>query len=96
MSSLRERLLTFVAEQYPFAVATVEEAWDKAAKGGTNPEDLRVPIARGIRAAIEWPKLPAGIETTPGVTARERLAQAEESLIAACDGFLRREAIAPA
>ena len=94
MPSLRERLLTFVAEQYPFAVATVEEAWDKAAKGGTNPEDLRVPIARGIRAAIAWPKLPAGIETTPGVTARERLAQAEDTLIAACDGFLRREAIA--
>ena len=33
MPSLRERLLTFVAEQYPFAAATVEEAWDKAAKG---------------------------------------------------------------
>ena len=94
MSSLRERLLTFVAEQYPFAVATVEAAWDKAAKAGTNPEDLRVPISRGIRAAIAWPKLPAGIETTPGVTARERLAQAEDTLIAACDGFLRREAIA--
>ena len=94
MSSLRERLLTFVAEQYPFAVATVEEAWDKAAKGGTNPEDLRVPISRGIRTAIDWPKLPAGIETTPGVTARERLAQAEDTLVAACDGFLRREAIA--
>ena len=94
MSSLRERLLTFVAEQYPFAVATVEEAWDKAAKGANDPEHLRVPLARGVRAAIDWPKLPAGIETTPGVTARERLAQAEETLIAACDGFLRREAIA--
>jgi 2-oxoisovalerate dehydrogenase E1 component len=94
MSSLRERLLTFVAEQYPFAVATVEEAWDKAAKGANDPERLRVPLARGVRAAIDWPKLPAGIETTPGVTARERLAQAEDTLIAACDGFLRREAIA--
>ena len=94
MSSLRERLLTFVAEQYPFAVATVEAAWDKAAKGANDPERLRVPISRGIRAAVEWPKLPAGTETTPGVTARERLAQAEETLIAACDGFLRREAIA--
>ena len=94
MPPLRERLLTFVAEQYPFAVATVEAAWDKAAKNGTNPEDLRVPIARGIRGAIAWPRLPAGIETTPGVTARERLAQAEETLVSACDGFLRREAIA--
>jgi len=94
MSSLRERLLTFVAEQYPFAVAIVEQAWDKAAKGAIDPEHLRVPLARGVRAAIDWPKLPAGIETTPGVTARERLAQAEDTLIAACDGFLRREAIA--
>jgi hypothetical protein len=55
---------------------------------------VRVPLARGIRGAIAWPKLPAGIETTPGVTARERLAQAEETLVSACDGFLRREAIA--
>ena len=31
-----------------------------------------------IRGATAWPKLPAGIETTPGVTARERLAQAED------------------
>jgi hypothetical protein len=53
-----------------------------------------VPVTRSIRTAIAWPKLPAGIETTPGVTARERLAQAEEALVSACDGFLRREAIA--
>ena len=93
MSMLRDRLLTFVAEQFPFALATVAAAWDRASKG-TDAEHLRVPMARAIRSALAWPKLPAGIETTPGVTARERLSQAEESLIAGIDGFLRREAIA--
>ena len=93
MSSLRDRLLTFVAEQHPFGLAAVAAAWDKAAKGSDDAEDLRVPVARSLRAAMAWPKLPAGIETTPGVTARERLTQAEETLVAACDGFLRREAI---
>ncbi|HWP98923.1 MAG TPA: thiamine pyrophosphate-dependent enzyme, partial [Vicinamibacterales bacterium] len=33
-------------------------------------------------------------ETTPGVDVATRLAQAREEIVAACDGFLRREAIA--
>jgi len=95
--SLRARFLTFIAEQQPFAAALAVAAWDKAVKrepeSADDVEHLRVPLARAVRTAISWPKLPAGVETTPGVTARERLDHAEESLAAACDGFLRREAI---
>jgi 2-oxoisovalerate dehydrogenase E1 component len=95
--SLRARFLTFIAEQQPFAAALAIAAWDKAVKrepeSADDVEHLRVPLARAVRNAVSWPKLPAGVETTPGVTARERLDLAEESLAAACDGFLRREAI---
>ena len=95
--SLRARFLTFVAEQQPFAGALAAAAWDKAVKRdpetAEDVERLRVPLGRAIRAAVTWPKLPAGVETTPGVTARERLGYAEDSLADTCDGFLRREAI---
>ncbi len=71
--------------------------WDRVVKknpeGADDLEKLRVPFTRAIRGAVAWPKLPAGIETTPAVTARERLAAAEDELVALCDGFLRREAI---
>ncbi|HEX5069053.1 MAG TPA: thiamine pyrophosphate-dependent enzyme [Vicinamibacterales bacterium] len=95
--SLRARFLTFIAEQQPFAGALAAAAWDKAVKRepetADDVEHLRVPLARAIRAAIAWPKLPAGTETTPGVTARERFDRAEESLADIADGFLRRVAI---
>ena len=97
-SSLRDSLVAFVAEQLPFAAALVAAVWTKAVKKepvtAEDVEHLRVPFARAIRAGVKWPALPAGIETTPAVTARERLAQAEDELVAVCDGFLRREAIA--
>jgi Pyruvate/2-oxoglutarate dehydrogenase complex, dehydrogenase (E1) component, eukaryotic type, alpha subunit len=40
------------------------------------------------------PAVPPALESTPRVTVVERLAQAAEQLVAECDGFLRREAIA--
>jgi 2-oxoisovalerate dehydrogenase E1 component len=95
---LRERFLTFIAEQQPFASGLAAAAWDKTVKREPETSDdvehLRVPLTRALRAAMSWPKLPAGTETTPRVTARERFDQAEAQLIASCDGFLRREAIA--
>ena len=98
MSSLRDRFLTFVTEQQPFAAAIAEEAWDKASKrepkSADEIEKLRVPLARALRAAVSWTKLPSGTETTPGVPVRERRSHAEESFVDACDGFLKREAIA--
>src|SRR6187402_653571 len=95
--SLRERLLTFITEQQPYASALVAAAWDRSAKreptSADDVEKLRVPLARNLKSSFDGPKLPAGIETTPGITARERIQQAESALIAACDGFLRRESI---
>jgi 2-oxoisovalerate dehydrogenase E1 component len=94
---LRDRFQVFITEQQPFAAGIALTAWDRAVKrepeSAEDLEALRVPLSRALRAGLAWPKLPAGVETTPGVTARERLSQAEEALVAACDGFLRREAI---
>src|SRR4030095_14603427 len=96
--SLRDRFLTFITEQQPFAGHVAAAAWDKAVKrepkSADEIEKLRVPLARALRAAMDWTKLPPATETTPGVTVRERRAQAEETLVAACDGFIHRAAIA--
>lgn len=99
--SFRDRFLTFITEQQPFATVIAAEAWDKAVKkdpkSADEVEKLRVPLGRALRAGLSsapGAKLPSSTETTPGVTVRVRLAQAEEALVAACDGFVRREAIA--
>ena len=95
--SLRERFLAFITERQPFAAAFAASVWDRAVKknphSAEDVEKLRVPFARALRSAAAWPKLPAGIETTPAVTARERLALAEDEIAELCDGFLRRESI---
>jgi 2-oxoisovalerate dehydrogenase E1 component len=96
--SLRDRLLAFVAEGWPFAVTAVAEAIDQAGPpadpdAGT-VEAWRRPFGRALRKAVRWPALNKQVETTPGVTVKERLGQGIEELVAACDGFLAREAIA--
>jgi hypothetical protein len=95
--SLRERFLAFITERQPFAAAFAASVWDRVVKkdpqSADDVEKLRVPFARALRSATAWPKLPAGIETTPAVTARERLALAEDEIAALCDGFFRRESI---
>ena len=95
--TLRDKLLTFVAERLPFAVPTVAAAWDRADTGRLNRaaiDDFRPGFARCLRASVEWPKLRGQLETTPGVTTKARLAQGVEELVEICDGWLRREAIA--
>jgi 2-oxoisovalerate dehydrogenase E1 component len=94
---LRDRLLTFVAERFPYAVAGVAEAFDRSAdETGASPADLRAAGAR-LSAALTL-KGPAGLsgslETTPGVVVAERLNHARRDLAEACDGFFEREAIA--
>jgi hypothetical protein len=53
--SLRDRFLTFVAEQQPFASALAASVWDRAVKREPATADaveaLRVPIGRALRAA---------------------------------------------
>ncbi|MDQ3071410.1 MAG: thiamine pyrophosphate-dependent enzyme, partial [Acidobacteriota bacterium] len=85
-SLVASRFGAFVAERYPFALAAALEAFD--ASGG-DPARLGAELARrlDVAPAIDLP------DTTPGVAASVRLAQAREELADACVGFLRREAI---
>jgi 2-oxoisovalerate dehydrogenase E1 component len=95
--SLRDRFLGFVAERHPFALEAARDAFDRSGGGRARTADdidgLRATLA-GELAAIARPPAETLVETTPGVTIAERLTHASRELTDACDGFLRREAIA--
>jgi 2-oxoisovalerate dehydrogenase E1 component len=99
VAALQDRFVAFVAEQAPLAVAVAATAFDRVA-AATRPtseaaiESLRAPLATALRAALVPPAVSSPVETTPGVAVPERLTQGVTALVAACDGFLRREALA--
>ncbi len=98
---LLTRFAAFVAERYPHALELTGEAFEVALGDATETawrqrneiEGLRKRLRRELRRRSGDGGLPGELETTPGVTTRERLDQAVGELIEACDGFLRREAI---
>ncbi len=101
-SGLASRFAAFVAERHPFSLAAAIDAFESAGFGAIKPHDsakldaarpaFRRALARQLYTDITAPD---GIgETTPGVTAARRLEQARAELVEACDGFLRRAAIA--
>jgi len=99
LTGLASRFGTFVAERHPLALADAIEAFEAAA-AGRDPrteqdiESLRQPIQRELARRLDARPLPDGLaDTTPRVTARERLAQARADMLQSCDGFLRRAAI---
>ena len=99
--ALASRFAAFVAERHP-------ESLDRAAKAlasvlaKTKPsksadsaafDAMRKPLAAALRKSLAL-SVPRGTpDTTPGVSAKERLRQAQDAIVEACDGFLRREAI---
>jgi 2-oxoisovalerate dehydrogenase E1 component len=102
LSGLASRFGAFVAERFPFSLAPAMDAFESAgfaaiksgdaAKLDTARVAFRRALARQLYTEITAPD---GIgETTPGVAAAKRLEQARAELVEACDGFLRREAIA--
>ena len=89
-----------MAEQDPHALALALDAWGEAVV--RTPEErehaaidaLRGPLRESLRRRLGRPA-PTGLaEPTPGVDAAQRLTRAAADLLEACDGFLRREAIA--
>jgi 2-oxoisovalerate dehydrogenase E1 component len=105
-TSLAARFAAFVAERFPFALEGAREALEEALarSAGERPGDdeaaieaLRAPLrdALGGRFGPGRRGPDADLpDTTPGVSAAERLDRAAAELVEACDGFLRREAIA--
>ena len=97
-STLLARFASFLAEKHPFASRVAARALEQgiAERGDADAEALRGPLRRALEPALAEAlggnaELP---ETTPGVSAAERLQYAATEVIDACDGFLRREAIA--
>ena len=97
LSSLSRRLRLFVAERYPFAARPVSEAFEAAAGSAASEsaiEAMRAPFCAELRRRLEHRLDPVDGETTPGVTMDRRHAQAVDELVDACDGVLRRAALA--
>jgi 2-oxoisovalerate dehydrogenase E1 component len=108
--SLGARFAAFVAERHPFALDLAREAFEEAsARGGVDRYEhaggeearidaLRAPLrdalARRFATRAVEPSLAALPDPVPGRPVSERLAYAAAELMEACDGFLRREAIA--
>src|SRR5215210_2912856 len=106
-TSLLARFASFVAERHPFALRPAVAALDMVSVDESSPaliDALREPMRRVLLQtlsdflapdAVASQKLAGGVpETTPGVSVNERLHLAVTEVVEACDGFLRREAIA--
>ena len=99
MSTLAARLLSFVIERYPFALNALNgvlascDAADVADDHGSI-ERFRSVLRHEFTRQLGEPKASNLPDTTPGVTATTRLQAAHDELVAACDDFLIREAIA--
>ncbi len=97
---LASRFGAFVAERHPFALHDALDAFEKATggrelKGEAAIEAARPALQRELKKRLQSHTVPHGLpDTTPRTTAATRLGQAQAELIDACDGFLRRAAIA--
>ena len=100
LTGLASRFGAFVAERHPFALHDALDAFEKATggqdlKGEGVIEAARPALQRELKKRLQSRTVPHGLpDTTPRTTAATRLGQAQAELIDACDGFLRRAAIA--
>lgn len=102
-ASLAARFAAFVAERHPFALrpalAALGQTGGEDATSAESIDALREPLRRFLETQLAGALapdtyLPNVPETTPGCGVNERLESAMQEVIDACDGFLRREAIA--
>ncbi len=93
--ALARRFLTFVAEQFPFALPLAREAWAAAGSEADKPDELRALGDRVLAALVArtTPDVSDLDETTPMVDARVRFADERLRLEVAVEGFFEREAL---
>jgi 2-oxoisovalerate dehydrogenase E1 component len=96
--SLGQRLRSFVLERYTFALRIVECALDSCPPPANVSHSAIDTYRAAFRKALDDHSASIDIggapDPTPGTSAQERLNQAREELLDACDGFLAREALA--
>jgi 2-oxoisovalerate dehydrogenase E1 component len=99
--ALASRFAAFVAERHPESLHRATKAFAavlaRTKRSNAAPpsslEAMRKPLRAALRKALAL-TVPRGTpETTPGVGASDRVRHAEATVLDACDGFLRREAI---
>lgn len=98
-STLLARFAAFLAERHPFALKPALAALERIADSPRGIDALRQPFRSALETALAAALAPDTTvtnvpDTTPGIAVRERLQTAVEEVLEACDGFLRREAIA--
>ncbi len=96
-ATLAARFALFVTERYPFAATAAAEAFLSAGgaveRDGESIERLRTRIGTELRARVSGLSPANTGDTTPGVSAEDRVTTAVDELVDACDGFLRRAAL---
>src|SRR5471030_1279 len=100
LTELASRFGAFVVERHPFALADALDAFEKATGGRELGDEAAIEAARPVlrrelAKRLQARALPDGLpDATPRTSAAARLEQAHVELLDACDGFLRRAAIA--
>lgn len=95
MPILMGRFAAFVAERHPFALKPATAALEQA----LTTDDVRGNLRKLLEPSLAQALVPDAVipdvpEATPGISVSERLNDAVEEVIEACDGFLAREIIA--
>jgi 2-oxoisovalerate dehydrogenase E1 component len=97
---LASRFAAFVTERFPSSADRAMKAWASVARSrGRKPaatkeiEAMRRPLGRALARSLGFSPPRGASETTPGVSAKERMRREEEAILDACDGFLRRESL---
>ncbi|HUP46817.1 MAG TPA: thiamine pyrophosphate-dependent enzyme, partial [Thermoanaerobaculia bacterium] len=98
-SALLGRFAAFLAERHPFALRPALASLERVIGEGSDIDAIREPLRQALEPALAEALAPSTEivhvpETTPGVSVNERLHEAVREVLDACDGFLRREAIA--
>jgi 2-oxoisovalerate dehydrogenase E1 component len=97
-AELSRKLRAFVVERYPFAIIPAAEAIEAVAGRATLDaaaiDALRASFTTELRRRLDIRGPSLDGETTPGVTAARRYATAVDEIVEACDGCLRRAALA--
>ncbi|HEX9984892.1 MAG TPA: thiamine pyrophosphate-dependent enzyme [Thermoanaerobaculia bacterium] len=100
-AGLLARFAAFIAERHPFALRPALRAMEQVIgeRGESDLDGLREPLRRALEPVLADALSPDSVitnvpETTPRVSVSERLYHAVREVVDACDGFVRREAIA--
>src|SRR5436190_9450056 len=99
VTGVARQFASFIVERYPFALADVLGAIQAIAPDGLGTTPAEIDAARSafrheLDRRLRARPLPSDLpEPTPRTGAVERMRQAADELLDACDGFLRRAAL---